>query len=265
MSVPLALVGGMTLGYVALAARQRTSRRGWSGWRIGAFVAGAAILALGLSPDVLPFPRGDFRKHMLEHLAIGMLAPIGLVLGAPLKLLLRSVSAAWGRRIAAALDTRTFRTLANPFVALVLDLGGMAALYFTPLYSAMMMHPALHYLVHFHFLAAGFLYSWVIAGHEATRDRPSVPMRLAVLGVAVVIHSVLSQLLYANIGIAIAAPAAQLQQGAELMYYGGDLSEILLAFALVTSWRPRHAGSRLVAGVDGPDIWARCSDLFPHG
>jgi putative membrane protein len=114
----------------------------------------------------------------------------------------------------------------------------MAALYFTPLYNAAMAHPSLHYLVHLHFLAAGCLYTWVIAGPDPAPHRPSVPMRLLVLGVAVVVHSVLAQMLYAGWHVAVPAPASQLQRGAELMYYGGDIAEMLLAFALVTSWHP---------------------------
>lgn len=69
--------------------------------------------------------------------------------------------------------------------------------------------------------------------------RLSVPTRLIILGVAVVIHSVLSQLLYAGSHVAVAAPLAELHRGAELMYYGGDLAEMLLAVALVTGWRPQ--------------------------
>ncbi len=102
----------------------------------------------------------------------------------------------------------------------------------------MMMHPALHYAAHFHFLAAGCLYTWVIAGPDPAPHRPSVPTRLVILGVAVVMHSVLSQMLYAGLFVSIPAAADQLQRGAELMYYGGDISEMLLAFALVTTWHP---------------------------
>jgi putative membrane protein len=32
---------------------------------------------------------------------------------------------------------------------------------------------------------------------------------------------------------------AQVQGGAEIMYYGGDIAELLLAAALVATWRPR--------------------------
>jgi putative membrane protein len=114
----------------------------------------------------------------------------------------------------------------------------MAILYFTPLYQMTMTHPALHYVLHLHFLAAGCLYTWVIAGPDFAPQRLSVPARLVVLGVAVIVHSILAQMLYAGMFVAIAAPAAQLQRSAELMYYGSDITEMLLAFALVTTWQP---------------------------
>jgi putative membrane protein len=150
--------------------------------------------------------------------------------------------------IARALRSRWIRIWANPVTALVLNLGGMAALYFTPLYMAMMMHPSLHYLVHFHFVAAGCLYVWVIAGPDPAPHRLSVPARLIVLGVAVVIHSIMAQMLYAGLFVAIPAPADQLRRGAELMYYGGDITEMLLAFAMVSTWRA--SGSRRVRAAD---------------
>ncbi len=246
MIVPLILVGLLAIGYLTLAMRQHLGPRGWSWGRTAAFLSGSAVLALGLLPQYLPYPTGDFRKHMLEHLIIGMIAPLGLIMAAPMTLVLRTVPTRWGRAISHLLQSRVLQIVANPISALVLNLGGMAALYFTPLYMAMMMHPALHYIVHFHFLAAGCLYTWVIAGPDPAPHRPSVPVRLVVLGVAVVMHSVLSQMLYAGLFVAIMAPVEQLHRGAELMYYGGDISEMLLAFALVTTWHPVRRRSKVI-------------------
>jgi putative membrane protein len=45
----------------------------------------------------------------------------------------------------------------------------------------------------------------------------------------------------------VPAPLAQLQRGAELMYYGGDITEMLLAFALVSSCRPVRTRRRGMA------------------
>lgn len=241
MTIPLALVGIGTAAYLLMAWRLRRTTRRVDGWRITSLLCGSSLLILGLLPQYLPFPEGDFRKHMLEHLLIGMIAPIGLVMAAPLTLLLRMMPPHGGRWLSRLLRTPLPRFIAHPFTALTLDMGGMAALYFTPLYMAMMMHPALHYLVHLHFVLAGCLYSWVIAGPDPAPHRPSVLTRIVVLGVAIVIHSVLAQMLYAGIFVSIPVPPEQLRHGAELMYYGGDISEMLLAVALVSTWRPSLA------------------------
>jgi len=252
MAVPLICLAILTGIYLAFALReQRRSPRGWSRWRVAAFLSGALVLALGLLPQYLPFSEGDFRQHMIQHLLMGMLAPLGLVMAAPITLLLRTMPAKGGRTVAGLFRSGPFHALTHPVTALVLDMGGMAALYFTPLYSAMMMHPALHYLIHFHFVAAGCLFTWAIAGPDPARRRFSVPARLVVLGIAIVIHSVLAQLLYAGVWVTVPAPLPQLQQAAELMYYGGDITEILLAFALVSTWRP--AGGSVVHSADGSD------------
>jgi putative membrane protein len=235
---PLLVVAIAALTYLLLALRLHSRSRGWSVGRTAMFMSGCAVLAIAILPQYLPFAEGDFRKHMLQHLLMGMLAPLGLVMSAPITLVLRTAPARWGRVISSILRSRPLQLVANPVTALFLNMGGMAALYFTPLYTAMMIYPRVHYFVHFHFVAVGCLFTWVIAGPDPAPRRPSVPARLVVLGIAVIMHSVLAQLLYSGAFVAVAAPVAQLQHGAELMYYGGDITEMLLAVALVTTWRP---------------------------
>lgn len=238
--LPMLPVGAAAVAYVVLASRRRSDGRGWSGWRTVSFVAGCAALALGLAPQLLPYPAGDFREHMLQHLLIAMVAPLGLVLAAPMTLVLRSVPAAAGRRMGRLLGSRPLHVLVHPITALVLSVGGMTVLYLTPLYAATAASPALHQAVHLHFLAAGCLFTWGIAGPDPAPRRPSVPARLVVLGVAVAFHAVLSQLMYAGLLVDLPVPDDQRRGGAELMYYGGDIAELLLAFALVTTWRRRR-------------------------
>jgi hypothetical protein len=38
------------------------------------------LLEVVLFPQYLPVAAGDFRKHMLQHLLMGMIAPLGLVI-----------------------------------------------------------------------------------------------------------------------------------------------------------------------------------------
>ena len=236
----VALTLAVAAGYLLLAARRRHEPRGWSTWRTGAFLTGSALLVLALLPGLIPYGDDDFRGHMLQHLSIGMLAPLGLVLGAPVTLLLRSLPARHGRGIGRVLRSRPAHVIAHPVTALLLNLGGLAALYGTPLYGATGAHPVLHDLVHVHFLVAGYLFAWVIAGPDPAPRRPSVKARLVILGVAVAGHAIISQLLYAGLVVHVAVPAEQLHGGAVFMYYGGDITELLLAFALVVTWRPRR-------------------------
>src|ERR1700712_4821247 len=104
MVLPLAVLALLTLLYLGAAwYRQSVTRPGWSLWRTSAWMAGAAVLALGLLPHALPFPPGDFRQHMLQHVMIGMLAPLGLVMAAPITLALRTLPQPSARLIVRAL------------------------------------------------------------------------------------------------------------------------------------------------------------------
>ncbi|MFF0249013.1 cytochrome c oxidase assembly protein [Streptosporangium sandarakinum] len=240
-ALPVAGVAVLLAAYLAAAALRRREPRGWSRWRTAAFTTGAVLLAAGLTGPVAAFAETDFRGHMLQHLLIAMLAPLGLVLGAPVTLLLRSLPAARARRVTAVLRSRPAHVLTDPWVAFTLNVGGMAALYFTPLYGIACADPLLHPLVHLHFVLAGFLFTWVIAGPDPAPRRPSVPKRLVVLGVSIAAHATLSQLMYAGLFVAVTAPGPELLGAAEIMYYGGDIAELLLALALVTTWRPARS------------------------
>ncbi|GIJ79694.1 hypothetical protein Xph01_41260 [Micromonospora phaseoli] len=176
---------------------------------------------------------------MWQHLLLGMLAPLGLVLGAPGILALRTVDRRAGRAALRVLRHPATRWLTHPITGLLLTAGGLWLLYLTPLYRATLSSPALHDLVNLHFLLSGLLFTWSIAGPEPTGHRPRVPVRLVVLGAAVVAHAALAQLMYAGLFVDVPAPPEQLRAGATVMYYGGDLAEILLALTLLTTWRPQ--------------------------
>ncbi|WP_309074599.1 cytochrome c oxidase assembly protein [Paenarthrobacter sp.] len=230
--------------YFVIAAKQNKQPKGWPRWRTALFLSGLAVLGFGLTPQLSPYPHGSLPAHMFQHLLIGMYAPIGLVLGAPVTLLLRTIPRKQGRRLGRVLRSRPLHVIAHPVTALVLNVGGLAVLYFTPLYEAATHNPTLHMLIHVHFIAAGILFAWAIAGPDSAPHRPSVPARLMVLGVAIAGHAIISQLLYAGLFVQVAGSAVERRQAGELMYYAGDIAELLLAFALVSSWRPARGNGR---------------------
>ncbi|WP_081237800.1 cytochrome c oxidase assembly protein [Streptomyces viridosporus] len=237
---PALALSACAVGYLCLAhrARRRNPARGWNPWRTAGFTLGLLLLAAALLPPLAPFAHGDFRGHMAQHMLIGMYAPLALVLGAPVTLLLRTLPVASARRLTTVLHSRPARLLSHPAPALLLSTGTLGLLYFTPLHHTATAHPAGHWLLHAHFLLSGCLFAHAIAGPDPAPARPGVPARLVWLGCAVALHAVLSQLMYGGFWVEVHAPVPEVQGAAEIMYYGGDLAELLLAAALVATWRP---------------------------
>lgn len=250
-------------GYLAAVhrVRRRNPARGWQTRRTVLLFTALALLAVALLPPLARAAHADFRGHMAQHLLIGMYAPLALVLAAPGTLLLRALSPPHARRITALLHSRAARILARPSVALTLSTGTLVPLYFTGLYNTAAAHPAGHWLLHAHFLASGCLFVHAIAGPDPSPARSDVRGRLVCLGIAIAAHALIAQAMYGGFYTDIHAPVDQVQQGAEIMYYGGDIAELLLAGALVTTWRPRRR--RPGTPAPPPGRW-RASPPTPH-
>lgn len=223
--------------YVLGVSAQRMRRRTWHCGRLFSFTVGCGLLMVALSPPMVEWGHGDLRGHMTQHLLLGMFAPIALMLGAPGTLLLRSVSVKMARRITCMAATLPMRCLSHPIAALLLDIGALYVLYLTPLYSLSFGEPLLHIWLHLHFVLAGYLFCWSIAGPDPAPHRPGMRLRLAVLLAAVAAHGVLGKLMYgygfpreAGYGL------AEIEAAAQLMYYGGDLAELLLAIVFFAAW-----------------------------
>lgn len=225
------------IAYVRGATHLRQQGRTWPARRTAAFMSGCALLAIGLAPPLMQAGMTDFRNHMLQHVLIGMLAPLGLVLGAPVCLLLRSLTTSQVRLLLRFLHGAWIRVVARPIVALLLNVGGLYLLYLTPLYTAMHASLLLHAFVHLHVALAGCLFTWsMLNGPDPVPRRHSFRLRLTVLFIGIAAHTLLSKLLYAYGLPAGAHPLAEIQQGAQWMYYGGDVAEILLLIALFARW-----------------------------
>lgn len=242
-----ALMAALAL-YLLAAHRQERRRASWSLWRTISFSTGIVLLVIATTPSVSALAHSDLRGHMAQHLLIGMFAPLGLVLGAPVTLLLRSMPVEAGRSVASLLRSPVVHVLGHPVTAAILNIGGMYVLYLTPLFAATMSSQTLHWLVNLHFLAAGYLYAWSIAGPDPAPGRPGVSFRVGVLVVALGAHAYLGKAMYAHLwprGTHFTGD--EIRAAAELMYYGGDLAEFLLAIALFATWYQQRRRTRLRA------------------
>jgi putative membrane protein len=235
--LPLLLLTGLLVTYLAAVMRLRGKSRTWRAGRIASFSIGIFLLAVAFVPPVSEFAHGSLRGHMVQHLLLGMFAPLGLVFGAPGTLLLRTVPVPTARRMVGLLRRYPLRLLTHPATAALLDIGGMYLLYLTPLYALALADSRLSMLVHLHFVAAGYLFTWAIAGPDPAPHRPGRWVRLAALFGATAAHAILSKLMYAY-GFPRGTPdnPTDLEAAAQWMYYGGDLAEALLAGIFFSQW-----------------------------
>ena len=199
------------------------------------------MIELGLSPIVMHLAHHDLRAHMIQHLMIGMYAPVALVFACPMTLLLKSLPTQGGRRLVAFLGHPIVRLWSHPITSVIFNIGGMAALYLTGLYMAQLHSPALALLVHFHFIAAGCLFTWAVAGPDPAPHRPALLTRLIVLVIAMACHAVLGKWMYFIQAPAVPGATVQdITQAAQWMFYGGELAEAVLVFVLVRQWLARE-------------------------
>ena len=182
-------------GVVALA------RRG-DKWPIGrtiSFAIGISLLDYATSGGLGLYSHFSFQYHMIAHMVISMIAPIAIVLSAPLTLALRTVPIGRekGERglrgaLLAALHSRPTKIWTNPIVALAIFDGSLFALYFTPLFSELMSGHFGHLIMNLHFIGAGLLFFHVIVGIDPNPKKVHHLVRIVMLLAAMSIHAFFS-------------------------------------------------------------------------
>lgn len=198
----------------------------WSG---GVFCAGAALVG-----PLAVFAHTNFIGHMVGHLLLGMLAPLLLVLAAPMTLLLRTLDVPAARKLTRVLKSRPLHFLNNPLTAAVLNIGGLYVLYTTDLYLLMHQSIFLYTLVHLHVFLAGYLFTISIIYVDITSHRYSYLYRAVVLILALAGHKILSKYIYANPPNGV--PRGEAEAGSMWMYYGGDIIDLALIILLCYQW-----------------------------
>jgi putative copper resistance protein D len=171
-------------------------------WPIGrtiSFAIGISAVDFATSGGLGLYAHFSFSWHMVAHMTLGMIAPIAIVLGAPITLALRTLpqgrnSEERGVRgtLLSVLHSRYSSIIVNPVGALVIFDGSLFLLYFTSLFGKLMNTHAGHLFMNIHFLLAGFLFFHVIIGIDPNPKRPPFLVRIVNLLAAMSIHAFFS-------------------------------------------------------------------------
>ena len=177
------------------------TRRGdkWPVGRTIAFALGISAVDFATSGGLGLYSHFAFANHMMAHMVLGMIAPIGIVLGAPITLALRTLPLGRNQQESGIrgifielLHSKLSKFYTNPVVALVIFDGSLFALYFTPLFGNIMQGHSGHFFMSLHFLLAGFLFFQVLIGIDPLPRKVPHIAKIVVIFAAMSIHAFFS-------------------------------------------------------------------------
>lgn len=163
-------------------------------WFLGLLIIGWATFGgLGRYSHVL------FSAHMVSHMMLSMVAPIFLVLAAPVTLALRTLpgprqpgEVSPRQMLTNFLHSRFSRFVTHPLVGPTLFIASLYGLYFSPIFGALMQNHLGHAIMVIHFIAVGTLYYYVLIGIDPSPRKLDPLVRFGALMVTVPFHAFFS-------------------------------------------------------------------------
>lgn len=192
----LAVLSGVGLVlYVIGVARVRRAGIAWPWWRTAAWIAGVGTLFGVTGTWLNGYSMVLFSMHMAQHMMLSMVAPILLLLGAPITLALRvlprgtSTAGAPRALLLELLHSRFARVVTSPFFTVPLFIASLYGVYFTPIFDDLMSSPAGHEFMLAHFLVTGLLFFGGILAQDPWPRTVGHPGRMLELFIPMPFHA----------------------------------------------------------------------------
>lgn len=232
-------------GVRRLAARGRR----WPGGRSLAFAGAVAAAVVATQSGIGRYEGERFSVHMTQHVLLGVVVPLLVVLAAPVTLALQSAGPGTRAGLRRTLQGPVGRVAGHPLVGWALFGGGLVLLYLTPALEVAQRNGVAHAAMHTHVMAAGILFLAPLVGADALPHRPPHPARLLAVVAAVPFHTVVAvALLSATSPVAPEAyPSLDDQRTAAGIFWGaGELFTLAVVAIAARQWwvAERRAAAR---------------------
>jgi cytochrome c oxidase assembly factor CtaG len=240
--------------YLAGVRRMRARGDSWPVLRTVGWVLGWAIFVWATCGAPGVYGRVLFSVHMLMHMTVSMVAPILMVLAAPITLALRTLTPRKDKTLGprelllGLVHSRFLAVLGNPVVAAFFFFTSLVVFYFSSLVELALRTHTGHVLMTTHFLLAGYLFAWVLVGIDPGPRRWPPSLRLIVLFVTISFHAFFG--VAVTTGTALLAPTfyqslslpwtvdllADQRAGGAVAWGVGELPTLVLALLVTLAW-----------------------------
>lgn len=239
-----------------LGAVRRLRQRGdrWPVGRTVSWALGLAVLVYVTNGAPAVYGTYLFSQHMLEHMTLGMMVPIFLVLGAPVTLALRTIhprkDGSRGPRewLLALTHSRATSVITHPLVVAVLFVGSTLLFYYSPLFGWSLADPLGHQWMIAHFLIVGYLFALSMIGADPVPYRFPYPLRLVTLLVVMAFHAFFGLSIITSTELLLpdwygiitqgwsVDPLADQQAAGGVAWSVGEIPTLVLAITMVFLW-----------------------------
>ena len=238
-------------------------------WQKASFFFGLFLVFFALQSPLDPLSDHLLSFHQVQHFILRMVAPMFILLGAPLTPMLRGLPG-WARQGIIRPMARShyvrqvYNLLTNPIFAVFFFMGSLYLWQFPGAFNLALRNDEVHALMHLTMSASGFLFWWVVIDPPPHRSRLHYGLRVLYLGLIVLPNTLLGAAItfssepgkhmYEAYSEVVQPYGLELhidqQLGGLMLWVPGDMMSIVAAGIVMVMWYQREeAGHRAAAGA----------------
>ncbi len=244
----------VAVAYVLGVLKLRKRGDSWPVLRLVCWMIGLLALTYFTSGAPAIYGMVLFSAHMVDHMALTMVVPLFLVLGAPVTLALKALTprrdGSRGIRewILVIVHSRFSALVTHPLFAAANFAGSIVVFYYSPLFGYALREHVGHELMIVHFLLTGYIFVLTMIGTDPIPRRAPFPLRLLLLFATMAFHaffgvaltgstSLLQASWFGNMGRDWGPSALEDQQIGGAVTWGiGEVPTLLLAIGVALMW-----------------------------
>ncbi|WP_427015688.1 cytochrome c oxidase assembly protein [Pseudarthrobacter sp. P1] len=250
----LAFALAAAVGYLLGVAKLHRRGDKWPIFRTVCWLLGMAALVYVTSGGPAVYGMVLFSAHMVDHMALMVISPLFIVLGAPVSLALKALTprtdGSRGIRewILVVVHSKFSALVTHPLFAAANFSGSLVLFYYSGAFDYAMRNHIGHELMIAHFTITGYIFIMSMIGSDPLPRRAPYPLRLLLLLATMAFHAffgvslmsstaLLSGDYFGNMGRAWGDPALLDQQTAGGIAWGiGEVPTVAIALGVAIMW-----------------------------